>query len=92
MNNDPASRPTQLSATANVAARPAALFGIFCSSSTSGTATVYDSATTGTSKKIVDTFNLVAGTWYELPFVADAGIYLVLGGTASVTVGWQPNQ
>jgi hypothetical protein len=78
----------QLSASANVSAAPAVLGGIFCSASTSGTVTVYDDAATGTTTKIVDTFSLTAGTFYRLPFGAGTGLYIVIGGTASITVGF----
>lgn len=78
----------QISASGNVCAAPAVLGGIFCSASTSGTATVYDDASTGTGTKIVDTFTVAAGTWYRLPFAASAGLNIVVGGTASLTVAF----
>jgi len=78
----------QVSASGNICNADGALYGIFCSSSTAGTATIYDDAATGTTTKIVDTFNLTAGTWYPLPFAVANGINLVIGGTASVTVGY----
>ena len=80
--------PKQITATTNVCSGDGLLGGIFCSSSTAGTATVYDDAATGTTTKIVDTFNLTAGTFYSLPFGVSNGIYVVLGGTASVTVAY----
>lgn len=90
MLNPQASLYKQLAASANVSPVPASITGLFCSSSSSGTATVYDSNATGTATKIVDTFLLVAGTYHPLGFIAAAGLYVVLGGTASVTVGYQP--
>ena len=89
MINPKSSQYKQLAASVNVSAVPAAITNIFCSSSSSGTATVYDSNATGTSTKIVDTFNLVAGTNYDLGFIAAQGLYVVISGTASVTVGYQ---
>lgn len=80
--------PKQMSASANVCNTSACLGGVFCSSSTSGTLTLYDSATTTTTTKIVDTFSLTAGTFYPLPFGFGSGIYAVVGGTASITVGY----
>lgn len=80
--------PKQLSATANICNSDGLLAGVFCSSSTAGTMTIYDDAATGTSTKIVDTFTMVTGTWYPLPFAFANGIYCVIGGTASVTVGY----
>ncbi|MGH9697968.1 MAG: hypothetical protein ACRD52_00745 [Candidatus Acidiferrales bacterium] len=81
---------TQLSATANVSSNPARLMGVFCSSSSAGTLTVYDSATNTTINKIVDTFNLTASNFYRLPFQARAGLYVVIGGTASITLSYLP--
>lgn len=80
--------PKQLSATANICSGDGILAGVFCSSSTSGTLTIYDDAATGATTKIVDTFNLVAGTYYQLPFAVANGIYLVIGGTASITAAY----
>jgi hypothetical protein len=77
----------QLSATANVSAYPCKLVGVFVSAASSTpTITVYDSATTTTSTKIVDTFTPTAGTWYTLPMSTSAGLYVVFGGTVSATV------
>lgn len=89
MLNPKSSQYKQIAASANVSPVPASITGIFCSSSTSGTATVYDSNGTSTATKIVDTFNLVAGTNYDLGFIAAQGLYVVISGTASVTVGYQ---
>lgn len=77
--------PKQISASTNVQPRSGALLGIFCSSSSSGTVTIYDDAATGTSAKIVDTFSATAGTWYPIPACFANGCYIVLGGTASIT-------
>jgi hypothetical protein len=63
------------------------LGGVFCSSSTSGTLTIYDSASSGTSTTIVGVFNLTANTFYPLPFSAVDGLYFVIGGTAAITAG-----
>lgn len=83
----PTSTPRQIIASANVAPRACSIAGIFCSSSTSGTVTIYDDPATGTTTKIVDTFTVAAGTWYPLPFSVSNGVNLVIGGTASVTIG-----
>ena len=80
--------PKNISVTSNVCAADGIMAGVFCSSSSSGTLAIYDDAATGTTTKIVDTFNLVAGTWYPLPFAVANGIYCVIGGTASITVGY----
>lgn len=86
VTNLPVGGYKQLTATANVSALPANLLGVFCSSSTSGTLTIYDDSATGTSLKVVDTVNLTAGTYYPLPASMSKGIYAVIGATASVTV------
>ena len=79
----------QLSATANIQANPGQLGGIFVSAASSTpTITVYDSATTTTTTKLIDTFTPVAATWYPLPFIANSGIYIVISGTVSATVAW----
>lgn len=78
---------TQMSASANVRSSAGRLGGIFVSAASAApTITVYDSASTGTSTKIVDTFTPVAGTWYAMPFEATAGVYVVISGTVSCTV------
>ena len=78
----------QITASANIQSYASNLLGVFCSSSTAGTLTVYDDAGTGTTTKVVDTFTLVAGTFYQLPFGLSKGLYVVIGGTASVTVAF----
>lgn len=83
----PTSAPKQISTSGNIAPRACSIAGVFCSSSTSGTLTIYDDASTGTTTKVVDTFSLTAGTWYPLPFSVASGVNVVIGGTASVTVG-----
>ena len=77
----------QISATGNVSAYPAKIVGIFVSvASSTPTITVYDSATTTTTAKVVDTFTPVAATFYPIPAATGAGIYVVIGGTVSATV------
>lgn len=77
----------QISATGNVSAYPCKMVGIFVSAASSTpTITVYDSATTTTTAKVVDTFTPAAGTWYTIPAATAAGLYVVIGGTVSATV------
>ena len=78
----------QLSATANVSPVGGALGGIFCSSGTA-TVTIYNSATTTTSYKIVDTFTPLPGQFVPLPFGFSAGLYVVISGTGSFTVAYK---
>ena len=77
----------QISATGNVSAYPCKVVGIFVSAASgTPTITVYDSATTTTTAKVVDTFTPVAATWYPIPASTSAGLYVVIGGTVSATV------
>lgn len=77
----------QISASANIAAGNGFLGGIFVSAASgSPTLTVYDSATTTTSVKIVDTFTPVGATFYPMPARFQSGCYVVIGGTVSCTV------
>lgn len=80
----------QIAASGNVYKGSAALLGIFVSSASSGTITVYDDPATGTTKTMVATFTVAAGTYYKLPFRAQQGLNIVLGGTVSCTVGYEP--
>lgn len=77
----------QISATGNVSAYPVKIVGLFVSAASgTPTVTIYDSATTTTSTKVVDTFTPVAATFYPIPAATSAGLYIVLGGTVSATV------
>lgn len=79
-----------LSASANVWPKSVAMLGIFVSAaSATPTITVYDSSTTTTTTPIVTVFTPVAGTYYKLPFQALNGLYVVISGTVSCTVGFQ---
>lgn len=78
---------TQMSATANIQAVNGILHGVFVSAASSTpTITVYDSATTTTTTKIIDTFTPAAATYYNFgDLFAQAGIYVVISGTVSAT-------
>ena len=76
----------QISATGNVSPIGCKLLGILVSASSSGTVTIYDSATTTTTTKVVDTVSLTAGTWLPMPIGFASGVYIVVGGTLSATV------
>jgi len=79
--------PVQISASGNVRAASCNLAGIFVSAASgTPTITIYDDVASGTTKKVVDTFPVVAGQWYPLPFLFLNGINIVLGGTVSATV------
>jgi hypothetical protein len=83
----------QLSATKQVKVGAGKLFGIFVSSSSSGTLTIYDSQASSTSDpKVVDTFSVSAGTSYvNIPagLFFNNGLYIVLGGTSAFTVAYE---
>ncbi len=70
--------------TASAAEQAKELQGVFCSSSSSGTLAVFD-GTTNAGAPVVAIFNLVAGTFYRLPFRTLSGsVYLQIGGTANI--------
>jgi hypothetical protein len=75
----------QFTATGNVSPFGASLLGIFVSASSSGTITIYDSATTTTTAPVITVTSVTAGTWYPIPVSTTAGIYIVVGGTLSAT-------
>lgn len=78
----------QISASANVDNDQGALKGIFVSAaSATPTITVYESATTTTGTKMVDTFTPTAAQWYSFGDMSYAqGLYVVISGTVSCTV------
>lgn len=83
----------QLAATNQVKIGGGKLFGIFVSSTSSGTLAVYDSATANTSDpKIANTITVSAGTQY-LSFPAgiwfSKGLYIVAANTVEFTVVYE---
>jgi hypothetical protein len=74
-----------LTASALVQTGATKLGGIFCASSTAGTAKVWDS-TAASGAVCVNTFTLVAGTYYTIPATLKLGLFVTIGGTADVTV------
>lgn len=80
----------QLSATANIKPSSGILQGIFVSAASSTPKiTIYDSASTGTSKLVVAEFAPTAGTFYKMPFGFSEGLYVVISGTVEATVAFQ---
>ena len=72
--------------TATTQVRASEMGGIFCSSSTAGTVTIYDDAFGGVTNKIVDTVTLAPG-WYFMPFRAQSGSFnVVVTGALSATI------
>lgn len=81
-----AGMPKNLSASANVCPRSCALIGIWVSSaSNTPTIAVYNSATTGTTAIVANTFTPAPG-FYPMPFNLTAGCYVVISGTVDCTV------
>jgi hypothetical protein len=84
---------TQTSATKQIKVGAGKLFGIFVSTSSSGTLTIYDSGASSTSDpKIADTISVAAGTTYlNIPagLYFNNGLYIVLASSASFTVAYE---
>lgn len=78
---------TNLSASGQVSASEVELLGLFCASSTSGTAKVWNSASAA-GDILVNTFPLIGGQYYPMPFYCGVGCYVTITGTADVTVGY----
>lgn len=81
--------PKRLQATGTVVEGPGVLGGIFVASGTP-TIAVYDSKLSATTLPIVDPFTPAAGTFTPLPFEFRHGLYIVITGTAAITVGVRP--
>jgi hypothetical protein len=84
---------TQTNATKQVKVGAGKLFGIFVSTTSSGTLTVYDSpASSASDPKILDTITVTAGTAYaDFPagMFFNKGLYIVLANSASFTVVYE---
>ena len=77
-----------ITASGNVSNHSAAIIGIFVSSATTGTLTIYDDAGVGTATLAVATFTVAPSTFYSLPISLGNGINIVIGGTVSATVSF----
>lgn len=76
----------QISASALVKSGVGKLRGVFCSSTTGGTLTLYDN-TAGTGTLLVNTFTLAAATYYDLADVIfGTGLYATIANTAEITL------
>jgi hypothetical protein len=76
-----------LTETGNVSPIATDLLGIFVSAASSTpTITIYNSSTTGTSDRVVNTFTPVSATYYTIPASLGEGLYIVVGGNVSATV------
>jgi hypothetical protein len=79
---------TNLTASALIQEGHTKLGGIFCASSTAGTAKIWNN-TAASGAVCVNTFTLVAGTYYSIPADMKNGCYITIGGTTDVTVFYQ---
>lgn len=78
--------PKVMAASANVKVGQGELLGFFVSAASAApTITVYDDAATGTSTPLVTVFTPAASTWYPIPVGFASGLYVVIGGTVSLT-------
>ena len=84
---------TQTNATTQVKVGAGKLFGIFVSTTSSGTLTVYDSAASSASdRKILNTITVAAGTTYDnfpAGLYFNKCLYIVLAYSASYTVAYE---
>ena len=76
-----------LSASALVSGTPGNLLGVFCASSSSGTLKLWDQ-TSAAAPVLVNTFDLVGGRWYALPFRFSTALYATIAGTADITIAY----
>jgi len=76
---------TNLTASALIQSGSTRLGGIFCASSSAGTAKIWDS-TAASGTVCVNTFTLVAGTYHQIPADLKNGCYITIGGTTDCTV------
>jgi hypothetical protein len=77
----------QITASGNVCAIDGIMGGIYVSSTTAVTVTVYDDPGTGTTAKMIDTTPLSVG-WNPMPFAFSKGLNIVVSGPLSATVGF----
>lgn len=87
IGNIEAGNATNTAADALIKTGAGVLLGLVVNSSTSGTATIYDSLT-ATGTKITNALALTAGTFIRIPAAFVTGCFIDLGGTADVTVIW----
>jgi hypothetical protein len=78
-----------LSASALVRTGAGQLLGIFVASSSSGTVKLWDNTSAATTV-IINTTSVAAGTFYPVPATFSTGLYVTIGGTADITVFFNP--
>ena len=79
---------TVISASTVLKAKPGILGGIFVSSTTAGTLTIYDTAAADTANNIVAVFTPVTIGFYRIPCGFANGLRVVVANTISCTVFW----
>ena len=83
--------PVRRTSTGGVMAFPGKLTRILVESSSSGTITIYDNATTNTGTVILNAFPVTAGQSVDMSNVRlTAGCYVVFGGTVSAAFFYDP--
>lgn len=75
-----------ISASGNVKVGPGAILSILVSSSAAGTITLYDDAAVGTTTKLMESMSLTAGQYLPVNLGFGAGLNVVIGGAATVTL------
>jgi len=75
--------PKYLSASGVVNNKPGALIGFLCITSSSGTISLFDNATTNSGTNFLPTMSVTAGTYYPIPAAYTNGLYAILGGTCT---------
>lgn len=81
-----------LSATAQVKVGAARLVSLTVNSTSSGTIVIYDDGAKGTNNKVLNTLTPAAGThmfWGDDGLALDNGMYVVIGSTLDVTIGYK---
>lgn len=80
--------PKRLTSSLAVQSGSGGLMGIFVSAaSATPTIAVYDGSS-ASGNLIVNTFTPVAGTFYPMPFLFSAGLFVAISGTVDCTVAY----
>jgi len=75
-----------ITATGNIKPIGGRLIGVLCASTSSGTITLYDSATTTTTTPMTGTITPAAGSFIPIPAIFANGLYAVVSGTLDATL------
>lgn len=80
-------RYVNLTASALVKTGEGTVVGIFVASSSGGTVKLWDALSAAT-PVLVNTFSVLGGTWYPVPFHFATGLYVTIAGTVDCTVSY----